>query len=587
MHACLIRWLWCWVLALATTWAAASPTPSASLNLSDRQPEVKAWPAVTLLLDESRALTLADVQQRVAQFQRPTGSESALGSRNEAVWLYIPLRVSDGDGRWVFSVDSEPMHRADVYLLEQGRLVSEQRLGSQQHFAQRPMPTRTHALTLTLQAGHDYELYVRVMTESSLVLPLMLSKPNQFFAYESREQLVQGVITGVALALLVYSLAHWLSLRRAMFGFYALMLACTTVFFADLYGLLQQYVWPERVGLMARISPLSMLMALVASCMFATRALGTAVHMPRIDWGLKALAAASLLAFGVTLVGLVNYHTAQLLTTMLGPPLPILLITASWQRARAGDSAGWPMLMGWACYAVGAVVITGVLRGKLPANYWTIHIFQWGSALEMLAWMRVLGLHIEALRSHAERAEVDKKAMQSLAFTDALTGLPNRRGLSAALERALPVAAGEPGLAVYLVDLDGFKPVNDRLGHDAGDELLAQVGQRLIACMRGQDVVARLGGDEFVILARGISDEQAATALGQKLLQSFLQPFELSGHQFCQVGLTIGFALAPHDGNQAGDLLKRADAAMYAGKQSGRNTVQRGAASPALASPVS
>ena len=177
---------------------------------------------------------------------------------------------------------------------------------------------------------------------------------------------------------------------------------------------------------------------------------------------------------------------------------------------------------------------------------------------------------------------LEKQALVWLAHTDALTGLPNRRGLSLALAHALPHSRPDSALVVYLLDLDGFKPINDCHGHDVGDALLVQVGQRLRRQVRRDDVVARLGGDEFVIMTAGISGEAESLALGRKLLDAFLQPFEADG-QLCRVGLTIGLALAPHDGRSAGDLLKRADAAMYAGKQAGRHCIHRGGASLGLA----
>jgi diguanylate cyclase (GGDEF)-like protein len=177
---------------------------------------------------------------------------------------------------------------------------------------------------------------------------------------------------------------------------------------------------------------------------------------------------------------------------------------------------------------------------------------------------------------------VEKQTLLALAHTDALTGLPNRRGLQLAMQGALAAARPDSVLAVFMLDLDGFKPINDRLGHDAGDELLVQVGQRLRQQLRNSDLVARLGGDEFVIMVGGLSGEADAQRLGHKLLAAFGAPFAVAG-QSCRVGITIGFALAPHDGRDAGDLLKRADAAMYAGKQAGRHCVRRGGASVGLA----
>jgi diguanylate cyclase (GGDEF)-like protein len=187
----------------------------------------------------------------------------------------------------------------------------------------------------------------------------------------------------------------------------------------------------------------------------------------------------------------------------------------------------------------------------------------------------------EQLRHAAEHADREREALRSLAHTDPLTGLPNRRGLQLELTGALQRNEGTRLLAVYLLDLDGFKAVNDRLGHDTGDELLKAVAQRLRTPLRHRDVVARLGGDEFVVMATDLPSDDDARRLGQKLLDAFALPFMLRGES-CKVGLTIGYALAPLDGHDAASLLKRADAAMYAGKQAGKHTLRRGQASVGL-----
>ncbi len=130
-------------------------------------------------------------------------------------------------------------------------------------------------------------------------------------------------------------------------------------------------------------------------------------------------------------------------------------------------------------------------------------------------------------------------------------------------------------LALYMLDLDGFKPVNDRFGHDVGDELLRVVAQRLRASVRAGDAVARLGGDEFVVMAHGLTNEAQALELGRKLVDAFRAPFALD-ERTCSVTATIGYALAPADVNDAGALLKSADAAMYTGKQEGKDQLVRG-----------
>ena len=142
---------------------------------------------------------------------------------------------------------------------------------------------------------------------------------------------------------------------------------------------------------------------------------------------------------------------------------------------------GLYMVLGWGSYVAGAISMVCLLRGLVPANFWTLHLLQWASLLEMLAWLRVLGLHIDAVRQDAERNAAAVRDLSTIAHTDALTGLPNRRGLDLALQAALGRSTTQRQLAVFLIDLDGFKAVNDSLGHAAGDQLLVQVGQRLDA----------------------------------------------------------------------------------------------------------
>ena len=194
----------------------------------------------------------------------------------------------------------------------------------------------------------------------------------------------------------------------------------------------------------------------------------------------------------------------------------------------------------------------------------------------------VLGLRTHATRMAGELAARERDLMATIAHTDALTGLLNRRGLQAAAAPLLARCNTSQVNAVYLVDLDRFKLINDTHGHDAGDAVLRELSTRLRQVVRRSDLVARLGGDEFVLLVGGLADDAAALAVAHKLLQAVEAPFLLDGHSL-QIGMTIGYALAPHDGRQLPDLLKRADAAMYVGKTAGRGSVRRGAAGPGMA----
>ncbi|GAB6051811.1 hypothetical protein JCM17960_06310 [Magnetospira thiophila] len=160
-----------------------------------------------------------------------------------------------------------------------------------------------------------------------------------------------------------------------------------------------------------------------------------------------------------------------------------------------------------------------------------------------------------------------------LAFHDALTGLPNRVLFQERLEHAVDRSRRDGiRLSVCFIDLDGFKAVNDSLGHDIGDLLLKAVAERIQGRLRrGADTVARLGGDEFVVLMEDLKSAEQCAHLANEIIADISQPLTLRG-QTVQVGASMGMALFPTDADSAAELMKRADAAMYAAKAAGKGT---------------
>lgn len=162
--------------------------------------------------------------------------------------------------------------------------------------------------------------------------------------------------------------------------------------------------------------------------------------------------------------------------------------------------------------------------------------------------------------------------LQEQALHDGLTGLLNRVGLMGRLERALAHAQrhADP-MAVIFLDLDDFKPVNDRYGHEAGDQLLQALADRLVGAVRKTDSVARLAGDEFVILLEGISGAEALGAIADKIIEVATQPFELAA-QTVRITLSLGAAVYNGGPLEPEELLSRADRAMYEAKRAGKNS---------------
>ena len=170
----------------------------------------------------------------------------------------------------------------------------------------------------------------------------------------------------------------------------------------------------------------------------------------------------------------------------------------------------------------------------------------------------------EAARSHAA-------LLESLALRDPLTGLANRRLLADRMAMALGHARrNASAMAVVYLDLDGFKEINNTLGHAAGDALLKMVAGRLVATVREEDTVARLGGDEFLIALGDINGVDDAARMAERAIEAVSQPYDLDGH-LVSITTSAGIALCPVHGDDAETLINCADAALYAAKRAGKN----------------
>jgi diguanylate cyclase (GGDEF)-like protein len=156
-----------------------------------------------------------------------------------------------------------------------------------------------------------------------------------------------------------------------------------------------------------------------------------------------------------------------------------------------------------------------------------------------------------------------------MAHHDTLTNLPNRALFADRLQTAIALANRSGLAAVHYLDVDRFKPVNDQLGHAAGDALLVSVAERLVNTVRENDTVARLGGDEFAIVQTGIQELEDSNVLARRVLDAMSSPFDIIGNEV-HIGASIGIALAPRDGTTVDEVLRKADAALYRSKSGGR-----------------
>ncbi|MGV3681418.1 MAG: diguanylate cyclase domain-containing protein [Acidovorax sp.] len=561
---------------------ARAATP---LVLSPDTQSLDAWSVATLQADPSRELTASDMLQRLDRFEAPARRGGSIGAHKEAIWLRIPLAVPETPtNQWIVNLDYGSLQEVDIYLTSNGQVLQQALLGYLRTPGKAAGASRTPGLALNLHAGQAYEVLIRVRTPGPMILPITVSEAPYRLKMALREQMLQGLLNGLAFWLLLYSLLQWVGQRDRLFACYALVVLGSAGFSLQFFGIGVQFLWPGSVWMELHGAIIFGLVALAGSFLFLRHAMaGDAPHgrYARTMQGGAVLTAVVCLAFAFDLL---SVKAATIFMSVFGMAPTLLSLPAALRLARRKDPIGTTLLVAWTVYGIAALVMAALVQGWVPVNFWTQHAFQFGAAVDMLLFLRVLGLRSEELRRATLDALRERDAMRSLAHTDPLTGLPNRRGMQIALNSALQQCAPERMVAVFLLDLDGFKPVNDTHGHDMGDELLVAVGQRLSANVRHQtDLVARPGGDEFIILAPQLTRPEQAREIGEGLLHAFSEPFALRNLRL-HVGLTIGYVLAPFDGKDVRELIGKADAAMYKGKQTGKHCLLRGDGAVALAS---
>ncbi|GAA0314253.1 hypothetical protein GCM10009087_25820 [Sphingomonas oligophenolica] len=217
----------------------------------------------------------------------------------------------------------------------------------------------------------------------------------------------------------------------------------------------------------------------------------------------------------------------------------------------------------------------GFFLHSLTADESPLHAELFAIEAVLVATTTILSLHsVRYLYLSMAEHLTAKHDMTFLAKRDALTKLPNRLLLREEFQKgAALMSRRTTRLALHLLDLDGFKPINDQHGHPAGDLVLQEVARRMLATVRAGDTVARLGGDEFVVLQVGIAQDGEAEMLARRLIRSLSAPYEING-EYLRISASVGIALAPEEGRDLDHLIACADGALYRSKAGGKGQLR-------------
>ena len=604
-----------WLLAGAARAHAQAEVPR-SLALSEAGGTYSLKGVLWYLADPEKALGIDDVvrgRARASFLPHPSGNPN-FGSSSAAYWFRFSVRApAVGTHRWYLEIDFPPLDQVSLYAVggasDLGK-IEMQRSGDTLAFHERPIKEPNHVFELSIAPGETRDFFLRVTSSGSITVPMTLYSEDDLREHRNKALLWAGIFFGCLVSLGIYNFLVFLSIREHTYLYYTVATIAFVMVYIATFGYGFQYLWPESVSWNNRAPVTLALLALASTVPFTRGFLRTNLNAPKLD---KILIRSALFAVTVAFLnlGVVAYAQAfRALSAQLILHVLLLLVVCG-VCMRRGDPLARFFLLAWTPMILASLAYVFRSMTWLPPHFLTVYGFQLGSALEMILLSFALAYRITQARQEkeiaqeallrtlreservleervtqrtgelhtanqelaaevAERRKAQERLTQ-LAHHDALTGLPNRALLKERFNLAVSQAKRHhKTLGVLLLDLDGFKQVNDTLGHEVGDALLVSIGQALRDIVRETDTVARLGGDEFVLLLSDVTDDTSVAGVAEKILAWLAEPIAAGPEHSLRAGASIGIALYPNDGTDLETLLRLADTAMYQAKSAGR-----------------
>ncbi|MGV8943635.1 sensor domain-containing diguanylate cyclase [Thermomonas sp.] len=594
-----------WLLGVAMLLLAASGDASAGqpLVLDSSMSAVPLSSRISFRHDvlASDGSTQAFRRAREGQYAPLPDGNPSFGFQEGAFWFYLTVvNRDDQEPRWLLVQEYALSDNLNLYLRYPDGHVEHQAGGDHVPFGNRYVRYRHPNFRLDLPVGQPVEILLRVQSQSSMQVPLVLYTPPAFAEVLRDAQFSTGLYYGIVLALLIYNLVLWLMLRDAGYFWYLLHVAAFGLVLFTLNGYGFEYLWPQWPWMADAAVPLSICLALIGMQLFARSYLDLKDRWPlgnTISLGISAFFA--VLAVISTQV---EYHLVTPLASKAVLIGVLWIIVATLVMLRDDYRPARVFLLAWALFLAGTTMFTLLAFGLVPRNFWTLNGVQIGSALEMLLLSLALGsryanLRVENIRivqqsnEQLERSVIDRTKqlrttmaqlgeanvqLREYSQRDPLTGVYNRRHFRQALEQELLArhANGKP-LALLLLDLDHFKQINDRYGHLAGDDCLRQAALCLedIVGARG-GMVARFGGEEFVAVLPATNAKDALQLAEVIRLRIHQTPVVTHNHSI-RMSTSIGVHTVDASRETVPEeVIRIADEALYRAKDDGRNCVR-------------
>ena len=535
------------------------------------------------------------------KFQPLPDGNTSFGFQDGAYWFQINLlNTGNPDRKWLLVQDYALSDRLDGYAIHADGRVLHKTGGDHLPFDQRNIRYRHPNFWLDLPPGETVNLLVRVQSESSMQVPLRLYSPVAFIEQSRDSQFAIGLYYGILLALFIYNLVMWLTLRDASYFWYLFHISAFGMVLFTLNGLGFEYLWPESAWLADHAVPLSICLALIGMQQFARVFLELRQRWPAGDKVALAIIGFFVL-LGLAAFKLPYYLVVPIASAAVFPSICWILVETM-VVLRRGYKPAWLFLLAWFLFLLGTGMFSAVAFNLLPKNFITEYGVQIGSALEMLLLSVALGYRYAALRNENERIvreardQLEQKVelrttelrnalgqleeahdrLSEFSRHDGLTDLYNRSHFREAFDRLLSDARNSNSpISLLMIDLDHFKRINDQYGHLVGDDCLRWTSNTMAVTLAPYGaLLARFGGEEFIAALPGM-DLAQARQVAEELRQGLHHNPCRSGELSIPISASIGVHSVDLTArNSIESAMQVADQALYAAKAEGRDCVR-------------
>jgi len=558
-------------------------------------------------------LALEDVRALPPSAWQTFGSNEVFnrGFSDGSFWLRVEIPPEPANR--VLEIGYPLLDEVSVHWVVDGELVQTHHTGDTLPFSSRPIYHRNFVFLVPSNTD-TATAFVRVQTLGSVQIPLAVTPSAEFLANEQLSYGWQTMFLGIIAAMALYNLFLFVIVRHSTYFWYVLTVVFTGLVQLNFNGVLFQWLWPNAPGINRYFTIPVICFALFSAIIFAIRFLNIRSYSLRsyrfLQWILTAISA----CFVFTLFG--SYQTGIVLVSAIAAVVTPAVWFIGFLVWRKGQVLGGFYVLAWTPLLIGHLILAVSKLGIMPRSFLTEFMPQIGVALEvvLLSFALAYRINLERRKRHEaqeQALEIQQQAnltlemrvqertdeleraneqLKAISLTDGLTHVANRRRFDEKLQDEWKRAQrhGHP-LSLLMLDIDHFKRVNDELGHLVGDDCLTEVAALCAAeVQRSGDLLARYGGEEFSILLPA-TPEEGALRVAERVRQAVARSPVHSGERVAPVSLTISVGVAclvPDADLEPQELIRLADEALYAAKESGRNRVMLAEDFRAANSPV-